>query len=518
MTYKSDFEDDSGWSVADTNVRLLGRTGEDFRRFLRESDVGVVIRYYASSARSKTITKEEAQRLSDDGFYVLPVFQDRNRAVADFGAVNGAQNALSALQFAEGIGQPRGSAILFAADEDFESGDIARYLIPYFEEIKAQIGGRHRIGAYGSGLVLSTLLQKGLIEIPWLSMSRAFRGTQNFFYSSDWAMRQVPPDRVHGPTGVTYDRNVSRRTPAELGAFRLGALIAEAEDAHLGEARFVSSGASSGPVNAYVRTEGLNFRKAADPDAEIIRALTIGEPVVDRGPADAAGWRRVAIAGQEGFVFGRYLREPQSPEIEALIAKLVAEWVRFGKGAASEKVDPYAGYVGQMWASIGLSYDGRSKYPNGKDVPWSAAFISYVVRNAGPKYRKFAFAASHSAYSNDAIRAAILGRRDKPFWGFRPSAAKPEIGDIIHRNRDGGSVTFDYAENHSEFESHADIVVEVTPAVARVIGGNVGNTVSMRRIDQTGDDIQEYSLDANGYIAPGQSVIAILKNRAADVI
>jgi hypothetical protein len=60
-------------------------------------------------------------------------------------------------------------------------------------------------------------------------------------------------------------------------------------------------------------------------------------------------------------------------------------------------------------------------------------------------------------------------------------------------------------------------VVEVTSHVARVIGGNVGDTVSMRDITSAGDNIQEYVLDADGFIAGGQRVIALLKNRAKDV-
>ena len=49
------------------------------------------------------------------------------------------------------------------------------------------------------------------------------------------------------------------------------------------------------------------------------------------------------------------------------------------------------------------------------------------------------------------------------------------------------------------------------------MGGNVGNTVSMERFSSVGDDIQEYELDSNGFIAPGQKVIAVLSNRADQV-
>jgi len=51
-------------------------------------------------------------------------------------------------------------------------------------------------------------------------------------------------------------------------------------------------------------------------------------------------------------------------------------------------------------------------------------------------------------------------------------------------------------------------VVEVKPDVVRVVGGNMDDTVKL------GGGIQEFELDANGFIRPDQRVIALLKNRA----
>jgi len=526
MSYKSDFEDDDGWSAVDTNIKLNTQPGKIFRQFLKERSVSTIIRYYASSVRSKTTSRDEAQLLSSDGFYILPVFQDTNREPEHFGAANGKTNAISAKNFANRVGQPEGTTILFAADADFTEGQVADYIVPYFEAVQEALGGTYRIGAYGSGLVLSALLKRDLIEVPWISMSRSFRGTQDFFYSDKWAMRQVPPDRSHGPSGTGYDVNILKKSPVELGAFSLhadgarGLAQAEVEEAILGGRNVTEietlprDDGSVTASRAYVTTEGLNLRET--PNGEIISELTIAQVVVDLGPAQLPGWRRVKVDGKTGCVFGKYLRTPAAPEIEAMIASAVGEWLRFDKGRADEKSDPYYRYVGEMWASIGQTWDGRSKYPDGSDVPWSAAFISFVVRRSGASYRKFLFDASHSVFSHDAIQARILNRMDKPFWGYRITEAKPSIGDIIHRNRGGSGFTFDCAENHSQFPSHSDFVVEVTDHIARVLGGNVGDTVSMRSMS-SGDDLQEYQLDANGFIAPGQKVIAVLKNRASEI-
>jgi len=522
MSYKSDFENDRNWSAADTNIKLGTSQGEIFRQFLKNKSVETVIRYYASTRRAKTISATEARALSADGFNLLPVYQDKNRLLGHFGADNGRTSAQNALDFADYIGQPDGSAILFAVDADFSLARVQSHIVPYFEAIQSTIGSRFRIGAYGSGTVLRKLLEEGLIEIPWISMSRAFHGTEEFFYSNDWALRQVPPARTHDGSGVSYDRNVLNWSIDEIGAFQIdsngqGFVVgSDIDDGILGgRVDGIPAEPTVGTADLYVSTEGLNLR--AEPNGEILRELTIGQPATDLGNADQDGWKRVEVDGQRGVAFGKYLRRPSTDEIEMLLQNTISEWVRFDKGRAHEESDPYYRYVGEMWSSIGEAYDGRSRYPNGDEVPWSAAFISFVVRKSGNAYAGFKFAASHSVFSHDAIQARVLNRTDRPFWGYRRTEKPPEIGDIVHRNRGNGNFSYDFAENHSQFKSHSDIVVEVTSHVARVIGGNVGDTVSMRRLLASGDDIQEYRLDSAGFIDDGQRVIAILKNRAADV-
>jgi hypothetical protein len=521
VSYQTDFENDAGWSVVDTNINLNTPRAQRFRAFLKENGVSTIIRYYASSQRPKTLTLTEAKLLSSEGYNLLPVYQDINREPSHFGAENGKRNANNALEFVNRIGQPEGSSILFAADADFSEGQADQFIIPYFEAIKAEIGSGFRLGAYGSGLVLQRLMDEGLIEIPWITMSRAFRGTKEFFYASKWYLRQVPPARTHPASEVKYDRNVLGRPIEELGAFRLdengkGYVVgSEESDGVLGGLAGERYETAAATANAYVRTEGLNLRET--PGGAIIKELSIGQAVTDLGAADVADWRRVQVDGVNGVVFGKYLREPAAEQLEALLRAAINEWLRFDKGRANEKADPYYRYVGKMWTSIGERYDGRSQDANGKDVPWSAAFISYVVRNAGPAYAKFKFAAAHSVFAHDAIQARFQELRNKPFWGYRRTEQRPSLGDIIVRNRNGNNYSFDFAENHSRYESHSDVVVEVTSNVARVIGGNVGDTVTMRSFDRSGDNIQEYDLDQDGYLREGQKIIAVLKNRASEV-
>lgn len=514
MGYKEDFSNADGWSAVDASVRLNTVAGGHLVSRFRASGVDTIIRYYASTARPKTITPEEALFLSKEGFGILPVFQDSSRNIANFSTAAGTANGKSALEFAKRIGQPKGvgSTILFAVDADYSASEIDGPILAYFKAIASVVGSAFQVGAYGSGAVLSKLLAENLIQVPWMSMSRGFLGTEQFFYGNKWAMRQIPPEVTDAKTGIGYDRNVVRISRIELGAFQVGAdgaglVVGDAaEDATLGKGSLGAELLQLEGADRFVTTEGLRLRNA--PNGTIIRDLTIAEPVKDLGPSTLEGWRKIRTLTGDGVSFGKYLREPGRPEVEALIRAAIDEWLRFAKGRGDEKADPYCGYVREMWAAIGEPYDGRSKYPDGRDIPWSAAFISWVVRRGGPAYANFQFASSHSVFVNNAIKAKIVGRTDKPFWGYRITEQRPEIGDIIQRNRGNGSFTYSYAENHSNYESHSDIVIEVTPDVVRVVGGNVGDTVS------TGTDLQEYSLDANGFIDSGQRVISLLKNRA----
>jgi hypothetical protein len=481
---------------------------------LRSKSVHTLVRYYASSARPKTITPEEAKLLSREGFGILPVFQDSSRDISNFSTAIGTANAKSAMEFARRVGQPsgKGSTILFAVDADYSAADIDGPILDYFTAVHDEIDGAFAIGAYGSGAVLSKLLAARLITVPWISMSRLFLGTEQFFYSNRWSMRQVPPEVTHEASGVGYDRDVIRVPRKELGAFQVNdagegyLAVDEDVDATLGGAPAAALEEWAGGNARLVTTEGLRLRET--PSGTVIRDMTIAEPVLDLGAASVDGWRKVRTGTGEGVVFGKYLRTPGRPEVEALLRAAIDEWLRFDKGRADEAADPYYKYVREMWAAIGEPYDGRSHYPNGEEVPWSAAFISWVVRKGGSAYANFQFAASHSVFVNNAIKARLTNRLDKPFWGYRITEKRPELGDIVQRNREGNSFTYSYAENHSQYNSHSDIVVEVTPHIIRVVGGNVSDTVTL------GGDLEEYELDAEGFIKPDQRVIAILKNRA----
>lgn len=199
---------------------------------------------------------------------------------------------------------------------------------------------------------------------------------------------------------------------------------------------------------------------------------------------------------KEGFVSARFLRESVVEPRELLMYNAVKEWVRFNYGKGKEDQDPYYKYIGEMWKLIGMDLDGKDR-----DVPWSAAYISYVVRNSGNEYAGFRFAAAHARYIHDSIAKRKVNT-EAPFWGYRLHEEKPALGDMVCAWR-VNRIDYDFAETHDAFKSHCDIIIEVKDKSIKAIGGNVANSVT----------IKTFSLDDRGYLKATNNVFALLKNR-----
>ena len=154
-----------------------------------------------------------------------------------------------------------------------------------------------------------------------------------------------------------------------------------------------------------------------------------------------------------------------------------------------------------MWRKIGLNLDGTDR-----DQPWSAAAVSFMVRNAGTKYRKFKFAASHSKYIHHAIKAREAEDRSVPFWGFRLNELKPEVGDIVCKDNPefAPAVNFDVARGLDTYRSHCDIIMKIDSPNQRIlaIGGNVSQSVN----------IAVYDFAAGDLLAGTRHVFALLRN------
>ena len=148
--------------------------------------------------------------------------------------------------------------------------------------------------------------------------------------------------------------------------------------------------------------------------------------------------------------------------------------------------------IGDYWTSIGLRYDGDDR-----DIPWSAAFISYVHKESGvgPQFKA---GPAHASYIRDSISAKREGREDAAYWGHRTSERAPQVGDLIGRARQSG---VDYDNQPEFYKSHTDIVVEVGQGYVDMIGGNVGDSVTRTRV----------STDAEGFVVNRQRYFVVME-------
>jgi len=261
----------------------------------------------------------------------------------------------------------------------------------------------------------------------------------------------------------------------------------------------------------FVNVESLNFRSApVVDDATLNGPLFLGHAVTPTGAVDANGFVPVdTVFGRgmkSGFVAARFLRKAVSDGREALIAAAVEQWLRFDRGQGLEHVSPYFRFVGEMWDAIGIDLDGRDR-----GVPWSAAAISFVVRQAAAKhalYKKFKFSDGHARYIHDSIVKRDAGDTNTPFWGFRITERKPQLGDLICKNR-GDGITFDIAKRTDQFRSHCDVVIAIDSPNNKLLalGGNVSQSF----------ETTEYRLAPGDFLAAltpsGSTVFALLANR-----
>ena len=192
--------------------------------------------------------------------------------------------------------------------------------------------------------------------------------------------------------------------------------------------------------------------------------------------------------------------------------EMQGEWLRSG-GLMDESHADALELLVKFWeVGVGMTRERAEAVAalSASDHPtqafWSAAFISWCVRNAMPDPPPphdggFTYHMRHMAYIADAARNRAAADATRPFWLFdiNDPAVVPEDGDILCLNRSGTSHSFasvntNWVTNNptatATGSSHTDIVIGHFEDGGRrwveTIGGNVGDTVGSRY----------YSLDA----------------------
>jgi predicted small lipoprotein YifL len=175
------------------------------------------------------------------------------------------------------------------------------------------------------------------------------------------------------------------------------------------------------------------------------------------------------------------------------------EWIYFGQQKvvidADEESIPHVGIwedddyphserINRYWRAVGKSRLSG----NDCSQPWSAAFISWVMQEAGVPESLFPRADAHKTYLSH-----FINRSNSPGSALVPHTIKeykPQPGDLICANRGRGyfGEVVEEIPDRLNAKLHCDIVVQTDGQTLQAIGGNVRNSVSktLLTLDQQG--------------------------------
>jgi hypothetical protein len=199
---------------------------------------------------------------------------------------------------------------------------------------------------------------------------------------------------------------------------------------------------------------------------------------------------------------GGTVQTPRSKIVELALA----EWRLFGEPtiqdgrlvrAGRKEGDPGQWKrVATYWREGLLKDSPRSPAEvSSSDRPWSAAFISYVMKRAGAGER-FPYAASHSGTINEAIYNRQHASANARIKGYRVSEYAPRAGDLLcaPRGWSVGQVTYDNAGQFDFFPSRCELVIRATSTELVTISGDLLDSVTLRKMQAVNGRIPPQSL------------------------
>jgi hypothetical protein len=152
------------------------------------------------------------------------------------------------------------------------------------------------------------------------------------------------------------------------------------------------------------------------------------------------------------------------------------EWLRWGKGSLRESDPKMRGVLQEYWKTGAGQVRTEPNWWSA--TPWSAAFISWVIKKAGGG-NAFRYSAAHSSYIK-AAKNNRLANNSNPFRAYRINEISPQPGDLVCACRESCRANYDNV--NSGMPTHCDIVTEKHPGYIITIGGNVNNTVGRKTV------------------------------------
>jgi hypothetical protein len=285
-------------------------------------------------------------------------------------------------------------------------------------------------------------------------------------------LRHVDPDEVHTFDALYTDPAplvawARRRRASGSGALRV--LFRAGEPTAANSLRVASA---LGPGSPRFRVEQTRVKHNDIPRTYGWRLLT------DPG-ADLPGTSRAGRRGTQELEVTPSTRPPLCDAVARVASEEFRRW-RPGGGPALTETSAAAAPILREYYRVGIETtvtDAQMRSSSYQaNHPWSAVFVSYVMRTAAPG-AGFHYSAAHQAYIRAARRNRLNRDTAKPFWAFRATEVVPRVGDLVCASRSDSGATYDNIGDATYRATHCDVVTEVRPGRIRVVGGNVNQTV-----------------------------------------
>lgn len=176
------------------------------------TDVGRYLTNSPNSTFDKKLTVEELEIIKNKGLNIFPIFQTYGNNVSYFSAYQGISDAITAKKAAQEFGFPPSATIYFCVDYDVLMADIESNIIPYFQNIKEQIGKSYKIGAYGPRYICTKLAEMKLATSSFVcDMSTGFTCNIGQKMPVNWAYDQFTEIPVASSpfSGMDYDKCIA---------------------------------------------------------------------------------------------------------------------------------------------------------------------------------------------------------------------------------------------------------------------------------------------------------------------
>ncbi len=267
-------------------------------------------------------------------------------------------------------------------------------------------------------------------------------------------------------------------------------------------------------------------------DAEAPSARVAGEPGTMKirrtscrtAPMDEVRRRIVDLAVQEWAFFGFIVVDQTIVDDSGSGQPRRRRWRRPDRAESARVAGSIAGYWtvtpqgGWIIGEQNDAWQGPRGVASRWRYPWSAAFVSWVMCEAGlGEASLFRRAVAHHVYIDQAIRARGAGAPSAAFAAYEVGEAPVVPGDLLCSARRPAYRSI--AERRRQLgvgaRTHCDIVVKAEPSRGRIlaVGGNVRGAVSLKVLPAAAD-----GADGNLRPLPGRRrIFAHLRLRAPSI-